>query len=272
MSLHQMISAIIALFLSFCTFAYTAVAPENRIRIWDGPYSLNDTNYSIGTNSHLGTVKTLKTSASVTSMIYYINYVSNTGGMDMSGKYLSGANFSGTLYQRLSESGFQYTGQCVAFAKAMTGVGGSYTWYRGRGIMSYLTPNALGYSPNNLLPSMAPGTMIAHFGSISTNSAYSTNAVDPHVAIFLSWSYNNYGYIDGMNVVDQNLVWSVSGISGTTSGLIQKHKIPLSSSSTNKTYSSKNYHVVDVRWGKQKPKHIIATLSRLIPECEKRGA
>ena len=244
---YKVVSAIVVLMLSFTSFAYTAVAPQNRVRIWEGPTSLSDTNYSVGTNTHLGTVKTLKSNAAVTSTINYLTYLTNTGGMDMSRKYLSAENFGGTLYQRLSETGFPYTGQCVAFAKAMTSVGATTTWYRGRSIMSYLTPNALGYSLNTLLPSMAPGTMIAHFGSIGTNSAYSTNTVDPHVAIFLSWSYNNYGYIDGMNVVDQNLVWSVSGISGTTSGLIQKHKIPISSTSTLKTYSSKNYHVVDVR-------------------------
>jgi hypothetical protein len=124
----------------------------------------------------------------------------------------------------------------------MTGVGGTSTWYKGASLMSYLVANVNGYSVNPYVIALKPGTMIAHFQGLSR---YPQSTPYGHVAIFLSWSKNAQGMIDGINVVNQNLVQTVDGVSGAN-GTIQMHRIPLSGSST-ATYNSSGYNVVDVR-------------------------
>jgi hypothetical protein len=226
------------------TMAATAVAPDHRIRIWDGPYAIADSGYMIGTHPDLGTVKSLKYSLTTSAILNTINYVQNTGGLDMSNKNLTSFPYNGGNYERLSEIGIP-SGECVAFAKSMTGVAGTPTWYKGNSLMSYLVSNISGYSVSPYL-TLKPGTMIAHFQGLQR---YPQLPPYGHVAIFLSWSKNAQGMIDGINVVNENLVWKINGVSGAK-GIIQKHKIPLTGSTT-PTYNSSGYHVVDVRWNKK---------------------
>ncbi len=192
-----------------------------------------------GTNSDLGSVKSLKYSLATSAILNNINYVQNTGGLDMSSKTLTSFSWNGGSYERLSEVGIP-SGECVAFAKAMTGVGGTSTWYKGVSLMSYLVSNINGYSVSPYL-TLQPGTMIAHFQGLAK---YPQSTPYGHVAIFLSWSKNAQGMVDGINVINENLVWTINGVSGAK-GIIQKHKIPLSGSTTT-TYNSSGYSVVDV--------------------------
>lgn len=257
-TLHCFISAFSVFLISSSLFAATYIAPGYRIRIWEGSaVSFTDSQYTIGTTTAMGTVKTLKSNSTVINLMQNFNAVANAGGLDLSGKSIPGVSWNGSLHQRLSENNFA-SGQCVAFAKSMTGAPGSNSWYRGSSLASYVTWNGAGYTLNSWMPTLQSGTMIAHFGSIPSTSPYSANGTDPHVAIFLSWSYGSNGLIDGINVVDQNLIWTIS-INGTdvynAGGLIQKHKLPMSCTAGSscgtgkylKTFFASNYYIVDVR-------------------------
>lgn len=241
MKYSKLALAISLVVASTTILAVTAVAPANRIRIWDGPYAIPDSEYMIGTNADLGTVKSLKYSDATGAIFYNINYIQNTGGLSMSGKNLTSFPWNGGNYERLSEIGIP-SGECVAFAKAMTGVGGTLTWYKGNPLMSYLVWSGNGYSVSPYIAPLQPGTMIAHFQGLAK---YPQSTPYGHVAIFLSWSKNTQGMIDGINVINENLVWAINGVGGAK-GIIQKHKIPLSGSTT-ATYNSSGYHVVDVQ-------------------------
>jgi hypothetical protein len=263
MKLSKFTLAISLVVVSTTTLAATAVAPINRIRIWDGPYALPDSQYSIGTTTAMGAIKTLKSNATVISMLTTTNYATNTGGLDMTrdpGAKLSAEPFNGSAHQRLSDVGTvnwngteRTSGQCVAFARSMTGSAKTKNWYPGKKIADYLSWNGAGYLLNALaVPALQPGTMIAHFQS---KSPYPSSKPYGHVAIFLSWSKNAQGYIDGINVVDENLIELISGNTGDAGGLIQKHKLPLlctagascGNLTHDKRFFSMNYHVVDVQ-------------------------
>jgi hypothetical protein len=255
---------LLKLFLSFSliafsltTLAATAVAPANRIRIWEGSaMSFPDSQYSIGTTTVMGTIKTLKSNPTVINLLTNLNVASNTGGLDMSrypgAKLETVTTFNNGPHQRLSDVGIP-SGQCVAFARSMTGATRSDTWYPGNTLSSYLNFNGT-VRPDIVL---APGTMIAHFGG---KTRYDYNGSTPHVAIFLSWSKNAQGIVDGINVVDENIAWTIAGNSGSAAGLIQKHKLAWKCTASNCgtasgggsstyhiTFFASNYHVVDVR-------------------------
>lgn len=149
--------------------------------------------------------------------------------LNMSGMRLAAGKLG---YMAIDETGASWRYQCTAFAKSMTGVGGTATWKRGNALVAGTT--------------YTPGTMIAHFDG---NTTYGSN---PHVAIILSTAYdpNTKAFI-GYNVVDQNAVNSVStGTVGDatqgTGGVISKHFLPWNSGSAVKVLSSKNYHVVQI--------------------------
>ena len=242
MKFSKLILAFFLVAISATTLAATAVAPANRIRIWDGLYAIPDSEYMIGTNTDLGTVKSLKYSAATGAILYNINYVQNTGGLDMSSKTLTSFSWNGGSYERLSETAIvPLSGECVAFAKSMTGVGATSTWYKGNSLMSYLVRSGNGYAVSPYVAPLQPGTMIAHFQGLAK---YPQLPPYGHVAIFLSWSKNAQNMIDGINVINENLVWKINGVTGAQ-GIIQKHKIPLSGSATT-TYNSSGYNVVDV--------------------------
>ncbi len=242
--------------LSTSILAATYVAPSNRVRIWEGSaVSFPDSQYSIGTTTAMGTVKTLKSNATVTNLLTTLNIASNAGSLDLiraPGAILSGVTFNGSSHQRLSDAGIP-SGQCVAFARSMTGAPTSPSWYRGKSLNDYVSWNGVGYYLNNNQwnPALKPGTMIAHFQGLAK---YPQSQPYGHVAIFMSWSYNSQGYIDGINVVDENLISLIAGNTGSAAGLIQKHKLTWSctagSSCGTSTYDVRffgsNYHVVDV--------------------------
>lgn len=122
MKYSKLILALSLVCITATTLAATAVAPANRIRIWDGPYAISDSEYMIGNNPSLGTVKSLKYSTTTGNILKNINYVQNTGGLDMSNKNLASFPWNTGYYERLSEDSVP-SGECVAFAKSMTGVG-----------------------------------------------------------------------------------------------------------------------------------------------------
>lgn len=164
MKVFRFFTSLLFFFFSLGTLAATAIAPENRIRIWEGLFGFPDGEYMIG-NSSIGSVKTLKYSTTAEGILRNINYIKNTGGLDMSGKILTKFQYNGNFYMRLSEASMAPpSGECVAFAKAMTGSTSSSTWYRGKSISGYLIWNGLGYRLNDFMPTiLVPGTMIAHF-------------------------------------------------------------------------------------------------------------
>ena len=175
------------------------------------------------------------------------NYTQDTGGLDLNrgaGAVLSSVTFNGSVHQRLSDIGIP-SGECVAFARSMTSTKTTPYWHKGKSIMDYLTWYGVGYKLNVWSPTpLQKGTMIAHFQGLEK---YPQSQPYGHVAIFLSWSYNSQGYIDGINVIDQNFVWKVGGNTGSAAGLIQMHKIPLYSGTSTKTYNANEYNVVDIR-------------------------
>jgi len=264
MNLSKITIAISLVLVSATTIAATAIAPANRLEAWIGPNAVPDSNYTIGTTSAMGTVKTLK--ANLLSQ-------QNLGSLDMSrypGAYLDTTSFNGSLHQALSDySNGGYPKQCVAFARSMTSAtAATTTWYRGAPITNYLVPSGTGYILGNFsnFAPLQPGTMIAYFRN---QSQYPGGTNPGHVAIFLSWEYVN-GKVVAMNVVDQNLIPNIkinnvvvsaikpSGtIEGQADGLIQKHQLPLTCTAgslcntdakyTNPRYWAMNYHVVDVR-------------------------
>lgn len=251
---------IFALFLnSNAILANPITAPTNRLEMWDTANAMPDSNYTIGTTSAMGTVKTLK--ANLLSQI-------NLGALDMSrdpGAYLDSTVFNGSSHQALSDnSNGGYPKQCVAFARSMTGAKKSTYWKRGNAITDYLVVSGSDYLPNTT--SLPRGTMIAYFHGLTM---YPTSGDPGHVAIFLSWYYEN-GKVVGMNVVDQNLIPSVlinglqvdaqrpaGTIQGQADGMIQKHILYINCKAgtactnnaryTNPRYWSKNYNVVDVQ-------------------------
>lgn len=247
--------------LSMNTLAVTAIAPANRIRIWEGSsVSFPDSQYTIGTTSAMGTIKTLKSNATVTNLLWNLNVAANSGGLDMirpPGANLSAVSFNGSFHQRLSDNLSANTGECVAFARSMTGTKTSIFWYQGNTLSSYLD------FTGRLDPSkqLAPGTMIAYFLNQSQYpQSPATKEAAGHVAIFLSWVLDSSGFVTGISVVDENMVHTVTingvDISGAA-GLIQKHQIPWkcptgqTCTNTNWKYNvryvASNYHVVDVR-------------------------
>lgn len=89
--------------LSMNALAVTAIAPANRIRIWEGSsVSFPDSQYTIGTTSAMGTIKTLKSNATVTNLLLNLNIAANAGGLDMirpPGANLSAVSFNGSFHQ-----------------------------------------------------------------------------------------------------------------------------------------------------------------------------
>ncbi len=240
--------------VSATTMAATAVAPANRIRIWEGSSaSFPDSKYGIGTTTAMGTIRTLKHDTDTVNLLTTFNVAANAGALDMTSKYKTPILFNGSSHYQITEIG-GLPGQCVAFAKAMTGISGlTSSWYPGNSLLNYLNINGTVRTDITLVP----GTMIAHFGG---KTKYSLNGTTPHVAIFLSWSKNAQGVVDGLNVVDENLVWTIAGNSGSAAGLIQKHKLAWKCTASNCgtasgggsgtyhiTFFGSNYHVVDIR-------------------------
>jgi hypothetical protein len=264
MNFRKTILAVSVAVLSLNALAGTAIAPANRIRIWEGSaVSFPDSQYTIGTTSAMGTIKTLKSNPTVINLLQNLNVATNTGGLDMirpPGANLSSVSFNGTPHQRLSDNISTNTGECVAFARSMTGTKKTPSWYRGMALTDYVSWNGAGYVLNNW-NTLQPGTMIAYFNTLSYYPKDpATKEAAGHVAIFLSWVLDSNGFVTGISVVDENLVQKVSinGVDvGGGAGLIQKHQIPWkcptgkTCTNTNWQYNLRyvatSYHVVDVQ-------------------------
>ena len=117
--------------VSATTMAATAVAPANRIRIWEGSSaSLPDSKYTTGTTTAMGTIKTLKYDVDTVNLLTTLNVGANAGALDMTSKYKTAVPFNGSNHYQITESNGA-AGQCVAFAKAMTGVSGlTSSWFQ----------------------------------------------------------------------------------------------------------------------------------------------
>ena len=250
---------VLAVFVSTPALAGSAISPQQRINIWTGPYSFPDSKYTIGTTSAMGTIRTLKSDGDVAWKLQNYHIASNTGGLDFTrapGASLAPYNWSPFgNHQRLNDK-YTTSGECVAFARSMTGTKTTNFWYQGSSLTDYVDF----YGKLRTDRFLAPGTMIAYFVG---NSQYPQNPSTPetsgHVAIFLRWITDANGYVTAAEVVDQNLVGVVS-IGGTNyseaNGLIQKHLLTWSCpsgqtcSNTNWKYNfryiASKYHVVNV--------------------------
>lgn len=203
------------------------------------------TSYTNGTHSIYGNVQFLRSgspgySSGTTTVEQRLQSTSYA-----SGKLINSYLFSGASHQRAYESGF--TGQCVGFAKFMTGApGNTGTWRTGRAIAN-IFPNGRAVSGTaDIL--LVPGSMIAHFGG---KAIYDQNTGNQHVAIVLSVAEIN-GVIQGINVVDQNglITADINGVpkvdvTNSGGGSIVKHFLPWNANNVaNPQLSAKNYHVV----------------------------
>jgi hypothetical protein len=263
MKLYQLIFSAFLSLASVATLAEVAISPQHRIQIWTGQYAIPDSEYTFGSTTAMGTVKTLKSTPMVLDFLTTRRIVrGETGELDLTrepGAKLHSKPWNNIEHQSVSDKGtYDSNGtsrQCVAFARSMTGTKKSTYWRPGTALLSYVEWNGLGYVPTSTANLLKPGTMIAHFRG---KDRYPTS-VPPwgHVSIFLSWSYDTMGYIDGINVVDQNLTESIN-VNGTivdnASGLIQVHKLPWACNAGKScgsgkyfiTFFSSGYHVVDV--------------------------
>lgn len=257
----QVLSLLALSTISASIMAATVIAPTNRIALFQitTPYAyITDSNYTVGTTSAMGTISTLQSNATVISALRGLDY-----GL-YPGRYNETTSFNGSLHQAITENyNSGHLKQCVHFARAMTSTPyQTGNWYPGSAISSHLTQAGTGLyilSWYGQTYPLQPGTMLAYFGG---QSRYDYNS-KPHVTIFLSWKYSG-SYIVGMNVVDQNLVDSISingvvkyaaGITGETNGMIQKHALPIACTAgtlctsdaryKDPRFWSRNYHVVD---------------------------
>jgi hypothetical protein len=232
--------------LVFAATPVEVVAPASNVKMFinSSGVAIPLASYTNGTHVIYGNVQFLRSdgagySSGTTTVQQRLQSTSYA-----SGKLINSYIFAGALHQRAYESGF--TGQCVGFAKFMTGApGGTGTWRTGRALANIFPNGNTVSGTGNML--LVPGSMIAHFGGQSIYN--STNNKKPHVAIVLSVVEAN-GVIQGVNVVDQNGMTNavINGINTTVTsgggGSIAKHFLPWSANSTDPTLSAKNYHVV----------------------------
>jgi hypothetical protein len=222
------------------TFAFSALAtpimaPFSRWSLFtdsNNPGWIN--NYTAVSTANLGTMKFLKYTASTQATLVSSLAMTNTT------KYASSKVWNNGSYQQISELG--YLGECVGFAKAMTGSSlGTLSWTK-------LSTNALttlfpldgvvpaGASPDFIVP---PGTMILNFNGESKYNNLITN----HTAIVLNVVVVN-GKVTGANVVAQNAADTAGGIGGADR-MISKYFLPWNNTTSTKTSMAlKNYHVI----------------------------
>ncbi len=231
-SFFKLIASITLVLLSLITTTHAAVitAPPARYQLFlDSTNPAWSTNYTAVSTTSLGTMKFLKYSTAVQTIL--------TSSLAMGGKYASSKVWNGGTYQQISEVG--YLGECVGFAKAMTGIGGTSTWVKSSAnALATIFPNGLvvGTDPSY---GLAPGAMIVNYDGRTTY----TNNVTNHTAIVLSVVVMN-GKITGANVVGQNSADTAGGIGGADR-MISKYFLPWTNSISTKTsLALKNYHVL----------------------------
>jgi hypothetical protein len=212
------------------------------------------TPYVSATTSALGTVYILKSDVKATPVNFDPTTIHEKLTLVLQANSITTIvpgkrTLQGVNYERVNEPGAQNQNQCVAFAKMMMlSTASSGSWNRGSA-MSTLYPNGQGSSQFAAYGSLPYGTVIAHFtGQTIYNSTSNTN---PHVAIVQSLDVDTTGKVKGVWVYDQNGMNSVVLNGATTTvgsltngGVIMRHYIPWSSTSTQATFSLKNYHIV----------------------------
>jgi hypothetical protein len=262
-TLMKFVSGAMLTLSSSFAFAGVVVAPTNRIALFTPIvpyYYIQDSNYTVGSTTAMGSISSLKSNPTVVNALNVLDYTPYPGS------FKDTTMFNGSAHQGITENyNGGYLKQCVAFARAMTGTSYQTTrWYTGDAISNHLVRVPGGYVLSSMGQNspLKPGTMIGHFGG---KSVYSQNSTTPHVALFLSWIISS-GYVTGMNVVNQNLVDTISingtivtavGQTGVTNGMIQKHQLPIACNAgslctSDKRYNNPrfwalNYHVIDAR-------------------------
>lgn len=252
---RTIISSAIVAFSFFSTPVVQAAgtpikAPDNILSTFEGFDVVSA--YTSTTTSLLGTVYVLKSDVKANNVSWDPTTVQEKLQLTlfMSGKTLGKRSLGGVNHQRLDETAAGARNQCVAFVKAMTGIGATSTWIRGTAV-SVIFPNAKAPSDWQAQAMLQPGTMIAYFDGQTTYQNLPTS----HVAIVKYVVSDTNGNIQGAMVYDQNGMDSVVlnaasvavGDAKTTNpkgGTVTKHFIPWSSISTRKSFSLKNYHVV----------------------------
>lgn len=235
--------AVVSATFAVSALAIPIMAPFSRWSLFTDSNNPGWTNnYTAVNTTGLGTMKFLKyTAATQTTLISSLD-------MSTTVKYASSKTWNNGSYQQISESGGVtppnpvFLGQCVGFAKAMTGSAlgtGSWTKSATNALtilfpLDGVVPN--GASPDFMLP---PGTMIVNFDGRPTY----TNDLTNHVAIVLNVVVVN-GKVTGANVVAQNAVETAGGIANANK-MISKYFLPWNNTTSSLTsLALKNYHVI----------------------------
>ncbi len=233
MKFKSMVALSVATLITFSASAVPLRASYDRYSLFidsSSPFVAAD--YTSATTTSLGTVKFLKYSTSVQTKLV------NT--LAMTNKYASSKPWNGGNYQQISENGNAYVGQCVGFAKAMTGVGATSTWTKvATNALTSIFPNNGSVGSVSADIALPPGTMIVNFDG---GSAY-PNTPTSHVAIVLSVVVAN-GKVSGVNAVAQNAIGTIGGVPADK--MISKYFIPWNNANSSLTsLSLKNYHVIN---------------------------
>lgn len=235
--------AVVSATFAVSALAIPIMAPFSRWSLFTDSNNPGWTNnYTAIATTSLGTMKFFKYTAATEATL-----VSNLA-MTSTSKVAGMKNWNNGTYQQISEIGSgsvadraAYLGQCVGFAKAMTGSSlGTSSWTKSATNaltvlfpLDGVVPN--GASPDFMLP---PGTMIVNFNGGGNYNNFPTN----HVAIVLNVVVVN-GKVTGANVVAQNAATTAGGISGADK-MISKYFLPWSNTSTYTSFALKNYHVI----------------------------
>ena len=222
--------------------AGTQVAPSNRVNLFlDATSPFVAADWTLGSTPSLGAVKILKSTGNSTYFLL-LNLPTNVG-IAGSGKrfLLDSITNVGSVNARISDTLNSATGQCVDFAKSMIGsIDLTNKWHAGTKLGSI--PNA------QLAAQLAPGTMIAYFGT-SPTSASLYSSVGQHVAIVLSIVKDAAGNPTGVNVVDENYLngftVTANGTSGSSPQTISKHLLKWTDG-TSGIRSASQYNIVDL--------------------------
>ncbi len=190
--------------LSFPVYAEKLVASESHLRLIQ---NVSD-NYTLATatgTKSLNPVKILKLNPLVISI--FQNEFPDVSVLSSSTKkfIVDDRVFANENYAQLSETGYRWRAQCVAFAKAMVGSTISTShWYAGLKLGDIAV--------SELDTHLVPGTMIAFFDGFDTYNGSDRH----HVAILLSVQKDAKNNPISITVIDQNFINGYSTKIGET--------------------------------------------------------
>lgn len=194
-------------------FANVPVVPSNRLNLFldsTSPFVASD--YTIGTTPSLGQVKILKSNGNTD---FYLALNMPNLGIPSTNKHfiLDSVIFNSSAHTRISDRYNSLTGQCVDFVKAMIDdtINTTSKWHANEKLS--LIPKS------QLASKLAPGTVIAYFGSSATQGNTYSN-IGQHTAIILNISTDSSGNPVGGNVVHENFLVSpfTITVNGTQAG------------------------------------------------------